>query len=164
MFVDQVLKFVSQQVNTGAHTSIYIDMEVEYKLFNDVIKPDYLIMSKEEGLKDTPLYVFEVKRSDSNDKALQGNLSQHFKQLRHICIEHSKPQIWGVHTNFRHWYFTMYSLKREILNTKTSPDSLKERIFEISRPIEVLDPQTLTIKEENLKQVVRILEWLCIDF
>ena len=48
-------------------------MEVELKLFNEIIRPDYQIMRVEnptEQKLDTPLYAIEVKRTDHRTKDL----------------------------------------------------------------------------------------------
>lgn len=129
MFVDQVLKYICEQLNSfSKEAQVYIDMEVEMKLFNEIIRPDYQIMRAEgdENAPDTPLYAIEVKRMDHRTN-LADCFDQHFKQLRHLCIQNSLKQIFGVHTNYRQWYFTKYSLANEIRYLKYSqcqPNSL----------------------------------------
>jgi hypothetical protein len=86
MFVDQVLKFVSQRINTGDNAVFYIDMEVELKMFNEIIRPDYQVMRTEVNGEDTPLYAIEVKRTNIERNDLEASVDQHFKQLRHLCI------------------------------------------------------------------------------
>ena len=89
-FVDQVLRFVTEQFNTQEMPEIYIDMEVELRLFHEVIKPDYQVMrsaqflamnceGEPDMLQDTPLYAIEVKRTDDRSTDLAKGLEQHFK-------------------------------------------------------------------------------------
>lgn len=48
IFIDEILKFVCSTFNSSDETAkrpiIYTDMEVELKIFGELIKPDYQIM------------------------------------------------------------------------------------------------------------------------
>lgn len=61
---------------------VFLDMEVELKLFGPPIKPDYVIMnrctSKFLGA-NIPLFVVEVKRTQGKQSNLINDLDQHFK-------------------------------------------------------------------------------------
>ena len=101
-------------------------MEVELRLFGEVIRPDYQVMrntkfqasstyEEPDMTQDSPLYAIEVKRTDDRSTDLAKGLEQHFKQLRHLCIQHGLDQIYGIYTNYRSWYFTRYDLQKEML-------------------------------------------------
>lgn len=87
MFIDEILKVVSQKVNSqlSEGQKLFVDMEVEMRLFNEIIRPDYQLMLQSAQSQDVPLFVIEVKRTD-NKTNLKDHFDQHFKQLRHICL------------------------------------------------------------------------------
>jgi len=79
--------------------------------------------------------------------------------------------MYGVHTNYKSWYFTMCNLEieaAELLNPeqkKIVPWQLGlqprgEAMFEVSQEFNILDCNTMDIKPGELKKVTRILEWL----
>jgi hypothetical protein len=47
--------------------TVYTDMEVELTVFDKTIKPDYQVMRSgaQEGDRDLPLYIIEVKRTQT---------------------------------------------------------------------------------------------------
>ena len=108
MFIDEILKAVCAKLNHENKYPIYIEMEAELRVFNEVIRPDYQLMLQSSLSVDTPLFVIEVKRTDQQN--LKDHFDQHFKQLRHICITHSLPEVFGTLTNYRRWFFTRYDL------------------------------------------------------
>jgi len=113
MFMDEILKHYTKLKN-GAHKDtnhVFIEVENEVRLYGELIRPDYQLMHK-NAQTDTPLLVFEVKRTDQNN--LKDHFEQHFKQLRHIAISQNLPEIFGTLTNYRKWYFTRFSLQAEI--------------------------------------------------
>ena len=72
-----MLRFVTEQFAEGDQ-KIYLDMEVELRLFQDTIKPDYQVMKaveaenrQKEPNQDIPLYAIEVKRTDRPSKDLK---------------------------------------------------------------------------------------------
>jgi hypothetical protein len=114
IFVDAVLMFVCSQLNNNSEEpTVYVDMEVELEVFNQMVKPDYQIMRRCRATP-VPLYVIEVKRTYGNKQHLLRELDQHFKQLRYICIQNKLGSVYGVITDYKDWYFTMYSLEGEI--------------------------------------------------
>lgn len=54
-----------------------------------------------EMTADVPLYAIEVKRTDDRSTDLTKGLEQHFKQLRHLCIQHGLDEMYGIYTNYR---------------------------------------------------------------
>lgn len=116
IFIDAVLMFVCSQLNNDSvDFTVYLDMEVELEVFNQMVKPDYQIMRRSFGnATPVPLYVIEVKRTYGSKQPLLRELDQHFKQLRYICIQNKLGSVYGVITDYKDWYFTMYSLDGEI--------------------------------------------------
>jgi hypothetical protein len=60
-------------------STIYIDPEVEIKILNKTIYPDYLIMRSNtnefsDGIIDTPLYVIEAKRFEGGQAKLESQI------------------------------------------------------------------------------------------
>jgi hypothetical protein len=97
------------------------------KLFGKCLKPDYMVMRVKQnelldGTKDLPLYVIEVKRTltkkYNNISPTDQAMTQHFKQLRNICINYHLPFVNGVLTDFQSWFFTRCSLNNEIFDNK----------------------------------------------
>jgi hypothetical protein len=112
---------------------VYTDMEVELKVFNETVRPDYQVMrscsgAHIDGVRDLPLYIIEVKRTEDQDRKafnVISDLEQHFKQLRYVCIDYSLPYCNGILTDYKDWYFTRCNFSREIQN----PNG---QIFEVS--------------------------------
>lgn len=149
IFVDEVLKFAFAQFQCldQDYQIIRTDMEVELKVFGEIIKPDYQVMRccqscQVDGVNDLPLYVIEVKRTDGKKSSLLTELDQHFKQLRYICIQHGLPFVNGVITDYKDWYFTRFSLSREI-------EGLSDNLFELSEKFAVLKWQSDNTYEVN---------------
>jgi ribosomal protein S6 len=46
MFIDEILKYTCAQFNSNGQRWVYFDMEVEMRLFQEVIRPDYQMMRK----------------------------------------------------------------------------------------------------------------------
>lgn len=65
---------------------------------------------------DVPLFVIEVKRTLGGSRGLLKELDQHLQQLRYISIQNKLGKVYGVITDYKDWYFTSFSLDREIGN------------------------------------------------
>jgi len=178
MFINEILKYTCARFHSNGQRWVYFDMEVEMRLFQEVIRPDYQMMRKAQKPDepyDTPLYVIEVKRTDYRARNIKEHLNQHFKQLRHICIQNGLSQIYGVHTNYREWFFTRYDLQQEVqaelklaersskgatFNESNPYAMTEEIIYEVSDSFELLDSRDNSLRIPVLKQITQILEWL----
>lgn len=109
-----------------------------------------------DGVNDFPLYVIEVKRTEGKKSLLLTELDQHFRQLRYICIQHSLPFVNGVITDYKDWYFTRFSLSKEV-------QGVEEDLFELSEKFGVLQEYSdgsYQVNRMALAQVCHLLEWM----
>lgn len=95
-----------------------------------------------------PVFVIEVKKEDEMIGELRPHLAQNLKQMRHICIQSNGAisEVFGILTNYRHWYFTYYNMETEIKNAmqramndnETSTSQKMTCPFQVSSPINIL--------------------------
>ncbi|CDW75531.1 UNKNOWN [Stylonychia lemnae] len=165
-FVMQVLIHAFEEQN------LRIDGEVPINVFGKRISPDLQVISNDAS--NQTLYIIELKKviNRSNNvnqgsNKLEDALYQNFQQLRHHCIQNRQMKMLGVLTNYKEWYITQYSFKKEFdyqLERKFNKNSLvSEQRFEISQKFTILnDDFKLDVLE--LKKIINILEWLAITF
>ena len=62
-------------------------------------------------------------------------------QLRRFCLIEQEPEVYGILTNFNTWYFTKYSLNKELASLMDPEPKVYESSnnpFEISKPIKIM--------------------------
>ena len=167
-FIDVILKHnVSKHNNFSGQLVVYLDSEVEVIELDEKIRPDYLIMRSNtnkdtDGILDMPLFVVEAKKGSHPN--LKIDMHQNFKQLRNICIQYVLPFCNGIFTNGLSWYFTRYSMSRDLKPVEG------ERVFQQSGEYKVVTDQKCEggfdseykINEEKLAEVVKIIEMLTV--
>ncbi|TNV82573.1 hypothetical protein FGO68_gene5050 [Halteria grandinella] len=138
----------------------------------------YLIEVKKESSKSSDSFYDnhfkhvrkpQQQQSKSIDQ-IANNLRQNMDQLRRFCLIEQEPEVYGILTNFNTWYFTKYSLNKELSSLLSPEKKVYEseiNPFEISQPIRLFKNFTqpdqsvkLQIDIKCLNQLVVILETL----
>lgn len=67
-----------------------------------------------------------VPQSSKSREHLMNHLAQNMDQIRRFCLIEQEPEVYGILTNFRDWYFLKYTMKRELEATLHPRDGLMD--------------------------------------